>query len=111
MYPIEDLFHHECIEYYHRFYNSRKKNILETVVHPYFRKPSRYKNKDKIAQIVRLYKNKSTPIELEIYRKGLKVISPLIDIEVDKEIVKSIDVANILCDEDAISCFSRCRNR
>ena len=111
MYPIEDLFHHECIEYYHRFYDSRKKNILESVVHPYFRKPSRYKNKEKVAQIVRLYKSKSTPIGVDVYRSGLSVLAPVLGLDVDKEIEKSVEVANILCDEEAISCFSRCRNR
>lgn len=111
LYPVEDVFHHNNIEYYHRFYDSRKKNVLETVVHPYFRKPSRYKNKDKVAQLVRLYKSRSTPIELDTYRKGMEVVSPLLEVDANKEIDKSIEVASVLCDEDALNCFSRQRDK
>jgi len=105
LHPIEDLFHYNNIEYYQRFYNSREKNILEIAVDPLFRNPKRYKNKERIAQIYKKYKNMSVPITIDKYSRALKVVAPYFNINVDSEIEESKRVANLLFDEDATNCF------
>ena len=101
------MFHLKGIEYYQKSYYSREKNVIQVVVDPLFRNPKRYKNKERIAQIYREYKNMSLPISIETYKKGLKSIATYLDLDVDREIEESIRVASIIYDETATNCFSR----